>query len=161
MLFFKTNFLCPVERLRLQTFIFTQSVFADDRMLWKAVDILWPLLLSGRILAWSLGEFHVQHSSDWWVPSDETLFHQILSQAFPGIWPLLFESTTVSCSAAGQYYKICFSQLWVKSAQNLREDGGKAIACIPMVILGRMGQSCFSASSQSRSQLCYPQIDTM
>lgn len=36
--------------------------------------------------------FYVQHSSNWWVSPDETLFHQILLQALPGAQPQPLEA---------------------------------------------------------------------
>lgn len=71
------------------------SVFADFYFYtvsicsWQAaVKVCGHTVPTGSIRhdsAWSLGEFHVQHLSDWWVPPDETLLHQILSQALPGM----------------------------------------------------------------------------
>lgn len=64
--------------------------------------------------------------------------HLCRSQALLRIQASLSESTRVSLSSAGQYYKIqCFPQ----SVQALWEAGGEVIADIPMVVLGRVAQS--------------------
>lgn len=61
-------FLCPVECLCLQTFIFTQSVIVADRLLWMTVDILchwfhqawlWPGALENPMFSThQIGEYH-------------------------------------------------------------------------------------------------------
>lgn len=79
--------------------------------------------------------------------------HLCRSQALLRIQASLSESTRVSLSSAGQYYKIqCFPQ----SAQALWEAGGEVIADIPMVVLGRVAQSGSHAPSPRGSQLYYP-----
>lgn len=146
-----------MECLCLQTFVFTQSTFA----VMGCCERLWAYCTHWFHQTWCFGEFHVQYPSNRSVPPDETLFHQTLSQALPGVQPQLLESITAACSAPGQYCKIHSPQSWVKPAQDLREDGGKAIACIPIVISGRVGQSSFIAPSQSRYWICYTQLDVM
>lgn len=55
----------------------------------------------------------------------------------------------------------CFPQFWVKSIQALWQVCGEAIADIPVVILGRVAQLCFSVPSLSESQLYCLQPDAV
>lgn len=168
--------------VRVLSRIFPSSKLEDSTFRTHQIDeylLMKPWFIKSRFQTWKIimkslsGSISVQYSmwilslfvardevspAVWQLPTN----HLSLSQALLGIQASLSESTRVSLSSAVQYCEIhCFPQFWVKSAQALWEAGGKAIADIPVVILGRVAQSCFSAPSLNGSQLYCPHPDAV